>query len=130
MNFWVGGRAFGKTTHLIQWMRAAPPDEQRVMICSNEASAATLRQVHPDLTFVSVNRGDFRSIGDPEKQRVTFAVDNVDLILSQLLHVPVQVATATGVMLPKPPNWDEWAKRIMPEMGTDWDANEIDKLSD
>lgn len=95
-------RAGGKTTRMLEWMRAAPPGEHRVLVCIDQMEADRLRRENPDLEdwqFKSVGlvKRDLWGSGSLlGRDRIVLGVDNLDLVLAQLLRWPVGMVTWNG----------------------------------
>jgi hypothetical protein len=103
MKFLVTGRGEGKTTKLIEWMKAASDGEVRILVSHSLREVNRLQRENPDMAswqFVGVD--DVRApgflAGLPRYERITVAIDNLDLVLQGLLHsqYPITVVAATG----------------------------------
>lgn len=121
MQIWVSGRAWGKTTRLVEYMRGHGGTE---MVCHTAQKARQLMEQNPGIDperFLTLQEAL-----EPGHRR-TLLIDDLDLILYRLFPpgVEPEVATATGVLLPRPPNFENWTAREMLRNGESH-ASEID----
>lgn len=108
MQIWVGGRAWGKTTRLIEYMEGHP-DTHMVSVDPGRVSALTGASKERFLTL--------RQALEPGHRR-KLLIDDLDLMLPRIFAGnEVHVATATGVMVPKPVDYDEWADKQRRQVG-------------
>lgn len=101
MCFDIGGRQSGKTTRLIDWMLAAPEGERRVLVSHSRDEARRLeREYRAEYPSGALQSWQFVTAGDLERLhghgRVVLAIDNLDLVLPQLVRLPVGYVSATG----------------------------------
>ncbi len=96
----VTGRQQGKTTKMLEWMRAAPEDEVRVLVSHTRARSMQLLRENPDLyswQFVSSEemlRG--HTTHQAIRGRIVLGVDDLDLVLQRLLNFPIGRISMTG----------------------------------
>ena len=108
IEFVAGGRQTGKTKRLLEWMKAAPEGERRVIICHSRARAVDLRRECQN-KGIPVEEWQFCGPDEPRDRkgawndrmrrglgRVVFGVDDLDLILGGLIGGPVGIAAWTG----------------------------------
>lgn len=97
-------RQGGKTTRMLQWMREAPQDEHRVIVCATQREAMRLLRENPDLEswqFVSLDEVKDRDSGAwsgvlyGRGGRIVLGLDNLDLMLSDLIKWPVDAVSLT-----------------------------------
>ena len=87
-------RAGGKTTRLLEWMRAASGDERRVALCTTRLEAKQLRRENPDLDPTLFITLDYVPLGfHGYRGHTVVGVDNADLFLQHLIRYPVGFAT-------------------------------------
>ena len=108
MKWLVGGRASGRTTEMLRWVAESSDGDVRVLISltSDEAMMNLRRAREMGLEVESwqfigweeVRDGRFRGsrIGYPD---VRFGIDNLDLLLSRLLPIPVSAASIEAGLL-------------------------------
>lgn len=102
-------RAAGKTTLAVRWLREAPEDEIRVLVCHDARSAMLVYRSTLDdenkstglasWQFISMedamNKASLAAVRRHAKERIVFGVDNVDVALSLLFRTPVEMVTMT-----------------------------------
>jgi hypothetical protein len=103
MEFFVAPRQEGKTTKMVEWLKAAPKDVTRFVVCISEREADRLqREVLGDkfqrrrfVSFESLrNRPDmFRGLG-----KVEIGIDDADVILQRMFYEPIMFITVTGTV--------------------------------
>lgn len=109
MQFMIRGRQQSKTHTLVEWARGR---DDRAIIVHTQYEFHRLLQnhVHNENLRESdrLKTWQFLSIADAirdgrraEEHNITYAIDNVDLVLNQLLHVrrPIEIVTATGDLI-------------------------------
>lgn len=104
MRFIVRHRSQGKTTKLIEWMKAAPEGEARVLITHSLGETNRLQRENPDMaSWQFVNIPDLTGAGFMAgvlagRRNVVLAIDNLDMVLQSLLRspFPIEVVAATG----------------------------------
>jgi hypothetical protein len=90
-EIFVGKRRGGKTTVMLEWMRAAPDGEHRVLVCHSGQEAMRLLHENPDLEswqFVGIDEVKppaWSGVLLGRGGRVVLGIDNLDLILSRLI---------------------------------------------
>lgn len=106
MKFWVADRGEGKTTALLEWMRAAPEGEHRVMVCVSEQEAMRVYRSTWDEDDLPTDLESWQFVGwrevTPDAWRgvltgrggqVVLGIDNVEVILAMLFRFPIDVTT-------------------------------------
>jgi hypothetical protein len=90
IHFVIRPRQEGKTTYLVEWAKL----NGGLVLTFNETEARRLRHVH------GIDAECFE--GQPLRGRPPrpVAVDNVDIVLERLLGAPIDLASATGLLLP------------------------------
>ena len=98
-EFIISDRQEGKTSQLIQWLKAEPDDRTRILVCMNTSERDRIREKYPD---VDMNRiivfSPFWYEGW-DTSEFEIAIDNAEILLSHVLGgVNVAVVTATGMV--------------------------------
>jgi hypothetical protein len=94
MRILATGRVMGKTTKMINWMKANPDS---VCVVFAEIEADRLRRENRDInpsrfvTITGVKRGVLRG------KRIKIGVDNLDIILQDLIGPNIDLVTATAI---------------------------------
>lgn len=106
-EYFIGDRASGKSTAAMRWLRGSPhrylivPDSRQVDVIKNlDYKFAQEHGVTPAfrhtmfdrvIPYATLTRGRLHGVPAAE-----LAVDNIDMLFSQLFHYPVTLITATG----------------------------------
>lgn len=101
MQIHVGGRQQGKTTKMLEWMRAAPEGEVRVLVSLDRERSMQLLRENPDLhswQFVSVGE---MARGRPnrmmaQRDLVVLGIDDLDVFIASQFTYPVARVSLTG----------------------------------
>lgn len=105
MQIYVSGRQEGKTTKMLEWMRAASEDETRVLVVHNEMRAMTLHRENPDLDswqfvgweeMVKIRGRHATSV----RGEVVLGIDDLDLLLTHQFAHPIGRISITGEIDP------------------------------
>jgi len=87
------GKGEGKTTALVEWLRAAPVTERRIIVSCTERESSRLRDLYGDELgrdrFVSLAKFDSTTYKDRYRPESVFAFDNAELALFLALGVSV-----------------------------------------
>jgi hypothetical protein len=95
-------RGAGKTTRILEWMRAAPEGEHRVCVSATQQEAMRLLRENRDLEswqFVGpddVTAKAWSGVLAGRGGQVVLGLDNADLILRRLMRWPIGTATWTA----------------------------------
>jgi hypothetical protein len=93
------GRGEGKTTALVEWLRAAPVTERRILVSCTEAESSRLRGLYADELdrdrFVSIAKFNTTTYADRYRLESVFAFDNAELALHLALNVAVGAIALT-----------------------------------
>lgn len=103
IEFQISDRKTGKTTLLLEWIKAAPEGERRLFVAGTVEMAQQAWKRSEEMgmklakhDFVSVNQivnGNMRGL-----KNAILGIDNIDIMLQGLFdHYPVGRVTATGV---------------------------------
>lgn len=100
MKFMVTGRAHGKTSTLVEWVKQGEPTDSypfwtRVILCPDFRQAQQLRMDF-DLEYRQVFGIDEWKRARLGARPVELAIDNVDLFLEYELGGGIKLVTATG----------------------------------
>ena len=107
MRIVVGGRQYGKTRKMLEWMTEAPEDTVRVFVSHTSEEAMRVLRLAREM---ELNLESWQFIGmaeltyyNPFPMRAAvvrnfeFGFDNVDLVLQEMVRYwPVTMATMTG----------------------------------
>lgn len=110
IEFHVTGRGGGKTTAMLEWMRAAPVGDHRVIVCHSNQYAMELLRLSRERElgleswqFVGLQElqqgGGWEGVLYGRGGRIVLGVDNLDLMLPRLFGWPVERITATGLLV-------------------------------
>jgi hypothetical protein len=94
-------RHAGKTTAMLDWMRAAPEGEHRVCVAHSREEAMRLLRENPDLEswqFVGpdeVTRAAGSAVLRGRGGRIVLGFDNVDLTLGRIFHWEIGAVSLT-----------------------------------
>ena len=101
MKVITAGRRGGKTTAMLEWMRAAPEGEHRVCVAHSRDYAMRLLRENPDLEswqFVAphdITPQAWSGVLRGRVGRIVLGIDNLDLILGPLLGQEVGAISVT-----------------------------------
>lgn len=131
MYFFIAGRQSGKTTKIIDWMRAAPEGVGRVCVCISLMECNRLQREYcywdgegedppgrletwQFITWEEVvsHRDSLSGITRGRGWTIEYGIDNVEIILGQMSRWPIRFVTATGVDIPRPQIL--WEKPALP----------------
>jgi GTPase SAR1 family protein len=106
-QFFIGDRASGKSTAAMRWLRGSPhrylvvPDSRQVenikaldyRFSAEHGVTPAFRHTMLDrvIPYATLTRGRLHGVPAAE-----LGVDNLDMLLTQLFHYPVNLVTATG----------------------------------
>jgi hypothetical protein len=107
MDILVGDRQTGKTEYVLEWMKNAPENVGRVMVCESENEAMRVYRSTFDgygnptdwesWQFVSLNElfGNhvFEGVLLGRKWELELAIDNLDVLLQRAFRWPVSLVT-------------------------------------
>lgn len=114
MNIIVGGRQSGKTTKMLEWMKAAPEDEHRICVASSTQESMRLLRLSRELgyefeswQFIGPSDMSSNPLSDWSgvryhdrllgiKSRFVLGFDNLDILLQSWVPYPVGLVTMTG----------------------------------